>query len=195
MTALGWLAAAAAPVVDDIRDIRGPVVAPPSHPWWPYLVVATATALVILGVRAVVRRHRRRPIPADVRALHQLELARALIERGDPLGFSTAVSDTVRDYVEVAFAVHAPRRTTEELLADLMADRNPVGAHRTELGRFLGFCDLAKYARWSLSREDMTGMVDSAVAFVRATTATPTTPTTPTGPAAPALVGEAGGLS
>ena len=81
------------------------------------------------------------------------------------------MSDVVRAYVEAAFALHASRLTTDELLADLMTDHSPVAAHRTELGAFLGYCDLAKYARWSLSPTDMTGMLDSAETFVRVTAA------------------------
>ena len=157
--------------VDDIRDIRGPILSPPGHAWWPYVAAATVIAIVALVAREVVRR-RRRPVSADVVALRALESARELIGRGDPRAFGVRVSDAVRTYVETAFSVHAPRRTTDELSAELMTDGSPVASYRGELGTFLGFCDLAKYARWSLSRDDMTGMLDSAAQFVRAT-ATP----------------------
>jgi hypothetical protein len=102
-----------------------------------------------------------------------LDAARELIERGDALGFSTRVSAAVRGYVEDAFALHAPKLTTEELLGTLMTDHSPVAAHREQLGTFLEFCDLAKYARWSLSRGDMTGMLDSARAFIHETAVKP----------------------
>lgn len=157
-----------ASAVDDIRDIRGPIVTPPSHPWWPYLVAAAVVVAIALGVRAWVR-SRRKPLPPGARALRALEAARTSIEGADAHGFSLQVSDAVRAYVEAAFTVHAPRLTTPELLAELMTDESPVAAHRGELGTFLEFCDLAKYARWSLSRVDMTAMLASAEAFVRAT--------------------------
>jgi hypothetical protein len=152
----------------DIRDIRGPIVPPPSHAWWPYLVLVAAAVIVAIVVRAIVRR-RRKPLSPDAEAIRALESARELIERGDPQAFGSRVSDAVRTYVERAFDVHAPRRTTDELLADLMTDDSPVASHRAALGVFLEFCDLAKYARWSLSQTAMTGMLDSAEAFVRAT--------------------------
>ena len=70
-----------------------------------------------------------------------------------------------------AFQIHAPRRTTEELLGDLLRVMSPVAPYRAELGSFLELCDLAKYARWSLSRAEMANLVDSAERFVRATAA------------------------
>jgi hypothetical protein len=165
---IATLAAAA----DDIRDIRGPIVSPPSHPWWPYVAVGIVAVLAALVVRAIMRR-RRRSLSPDAVALRALESARELVGRGDPRAFGGRVSDVVRTYVEAAFAVHAPRRTTDELLGELMTDDSPVAAHRAELGSFLGYCDLAKYARWSLSPDDMTGMLDSATQFVRATAGGP----------------------
>ncbi|MEO8841262.1 MAG: DUF4381 family protein [Kofleriaceae bacterium] len=149
-------------------DIFGlhPLAVPPVHAVWPY---ALAAAVVVI-VFAVVMFLRRRPaIPADVAALRALEATRELIARADAQSFSSQVSTAVRDYVEVAFGVRAPRRTTEELLADLMHDESPVAAHRDELGSFLAYCDLAKYARFALSQTQMTGMLDSAETFVRST--------------------------
>lgn len=139
----------------------------PAHvTWWPYLVVA---AVAIVAVVIVIVRRRQRAVPANIAAIRALEATRVLIARDDVQSFSSDVSIAVRDYVERAFGVHAPRRTTEELLADLMTDSSPVAAHRDELGVFLEYCDLAKYARFALSRSQMTGMLDSAELFVRST--------------------------
>jgi hypothetical protein len=152
-------------------DIFGlhPLPAPPApHEWWPYVVIA----IVLVGAAvayALVRRRRRRALSPDLAALRALEATRPMIEREDAQAFSAQVSTAVRDYVELAFGVRAPRRTTEELLADLMHDASPVAAHRDELGAFLEYCDLAKYARFALSRPQMTGMLDSAETFVKST--------------------------
>ena len=62
-----------------------------------------------------------------------------------------------------------------------MSDTSPVAAHRAELGEFLRYCDLAKFAGWSLSETEMTSMLASAEAFVRATSAAPPAPGAPTG--------------
>ena len=148
--------------MNDIRDIHGPIVHHATT-WWPYLVIGIAALALALVVWRLARARTRTPAE---RALQALEASRG---EHDPERFSTRVSAAVRDYVEAAFGVAAPRRTTDELLADLMIDGSPVAAHRDELGVFLGFCDLAKYARSSLSEPDRMGMVDSAESFVRAT--------------------------
>ena len=153
---------------EDIRDIRGPIVEAASTPWWPYVVAGLAALACVLAIVAYVRSRRRPPTPTE-RAMRELALARELLERGDSHAFSIRVSNTVRDYVESAFDVQAPRLTTEELLADLLRETSPVAPYRRELGDFLEQCDLAKYARWQLSRGDMARMVDTAETFVRAT--------------------------
>jgi Ca-activated chloride channel homolog len=145
----------AGPTADDIRDIRGPIREPSAPPRWPYAAGAAGALAAAVLARTVARRRRAPAVPSEV-ALHELEAARDHIELADPLRFSTAVSDAIRTYVEQAFALHAPRLTTEELLAELMRDESPVATHRGELGAFLEYCDLAKYARWSLTRAQMT---------------------------------------
>ena len=159
------------PIAEDIRDIRGPIAEAVATPWWPYLVAGLAVLATAAVIVLYVRR-RRRALPADQRALGELAASRALIERGSPHELSVRVSNAVRGYVEEVFDIHAPRRTTEELLADLLRATSPVAPYRAELGKFLELCDLAKYARWSLSRGEMTTIVDHAESFVRAT-ATP----------------------
>ena len=152
---------------DDIRDLRGPIALAASAPLWPYLLAA-AIALAAAAVVGAVRRRRRQPVPPHRRALRDLAAARTLAG-DDPDRFSVVVSNILRDYLEEAFAFHAPRRTTEEVFVDLLNDDSPVAAHRDELRSFLEQCDLAKYARWSPGREAMTRMVDRAEVFVRAT--------------------------
>ncbi len=145
------LHAAPAAAAQDIRDIHGPIAAPARRPLWPWLAGGGIVAAVAAGW-GLSRRRRTRPLaPAD-RALQALAEARALTQL-DARGFSFAVSEIVRVYVEEAFALRAAHRTTEELLGDLMGDASPVAAHRAELGDFLRYCDLAKFAGWSLSRD------------------------------------------
>jgi hypothetical protein len=157
----------------DIRDIHGPIALPQRRsPWW-YIGGASA-AVAAIAALAFYTRRRRPSAPPHERALRALAAAGAAFE-GDPRQFSFAVSEIVRRYVEEAFRVRAAHRTTEELLADLMSDRSPVALHRTALGEFLRYCDLAKFAGWSLSPADRTAMLASAEMFVRAT-ATPASP-------------------
>jgi hypothetical protein len=153
----------------DIRDIHGPIaLVGRRSPWW----YAGGAAIVIGAISAsVLHSRRRRPnSPAHQRALRALEEAGTSFA-GDSRQFSFAVSEIVRRYVEEAFRVRASHRTTEELLVDLMLDRSAVALHRTALGEFLRYCDLAKFAGWSLSPADRIAMLASAKAFILATTA------------------------
>jgi hypothetical protein len=165
-------ASGAPAAADDIRDIHGPV-APPRRPspWWAVGAGAVLATAAVGG--ALWSRRGRRLAPPDVRALRALADQRALVGE-DARGFAVAVSETVRAYLEEAFAVHAPRLTTDELLARLVADRSgPLAPVQFELTEFLRQCDLAKFAGAALSPARMNAMLDSAEALVRATAAPP----------------------
>ena len=151
---------------EDIRDIHGPIVQAAPTNWWPYII--GGLLLVALGYAGWRLIRRRRNLPPHERALRELRDARALIDSGEPHALSLRVSETVRGYVEQVFDIHAPRRTTQELLDDLMRASSPVAPYRSELGAFLELCDLAKYARWSLSQTQMAEIVDRAEHFVLA---------------------------
>ncbi len=175
--AAGAPARAAVPITDDIHDIHGPIAVQATRPTWWAVGAGTVLVTAAAGAGLWSRRTRRR-LPADVRALRALAHQR-ILAAGDPRAFAIAVSETVRGYLEEAFAIHAPRRTTEELLADLVRDRSgPLAAHQFELTEFLRQCDLAKFAGAALSPTRMNAMLDSAEALVRAT-ATPPPATAP----------------
>ena len=163
-------APAAAPnaMTQDIRDIRGPKHIP--SPWlWPAWL-AGSLALTALGY-AAWRWNRRRALaaaklPYEI-ALDRLEEARALMQPENAREFSIAVSEVVRHYIEVRFAVCAARRTTEEFLHDLIGPSDALlASHQELLADFLHHCDLAKFARWILSLEEMENMLQSARTFV-----------------------------
>lgn len=166
-TAPASKAAAANPAVQDIRDIRGPRYA--SSPWM-LALLGGAAALIAVGAYAAWRWRRRRPraalLPSEV-ALQRLATARTLMEPGNGRAFSIEVSDTVRFYIETQFGVRAAHFTTEEFFRDLLTS-SPAGlaAHQGLLDAFLAQCDLAKFAAWNLSLEDMEDMFQKALGFV-----------------------------
>ena len=159
---------AAGAIPEDIRDIRGPRHIP--SPWlWAVWTAAGLSALA-LGFAAWRWWHRRAlakaKLPFEI-ALDRLEEARAFLKPETAREFSIAVSEIVRGYVEDRFAVHAARRTTEEFLHDLLEPSDALLTnHRELLGDFLQHCDLAKFARWILSTEEMEQMHRSARTFV-----------------------------
>jgi hypothetical protein len=153
---------------EDIRDIRGPKGMLP--PWLIPALVAAA-ALLITGGYAFWRwrQRRNRPrilLPFEV-ALQRLEETRRLLDPASAREFSIAVSDIVRQYIEVQFRVTATHRTTEEFLRDLLDTSNAsLAAHRSLLAEFLNQCDLAKFAGVSLSRLILESLHASARSFV-----------------------------
>jgi len=151
----------------DIRDIRGPKYIP--SPWlWPAWL-AGSLALGALGY-AAWRWSRRTLAKAKLpyeNALDRLEEVRALMQPENAREFSIAVSEIVRQYIEERFQVRAARRTTEEFLHDLLEPSDALlRTHRSLLGDFLRHCDLAKFARWILSIDEMDTMLRSAHKFV-----------------------------
>jgi hypothetical protein len=158
--------AASAPA--DIRDIRGPKEIP--SPWlWPVWVTGgIALAALCYGIWRW-NRHRSlsaAKLPYEI-ALDRLEKARELLQPDSAREFSFEVSEIVREYIEARFHVWAARRTTEEFLHDLLDPSDHLLAdHRGLLADFLHHCDLAKFARWVLSIEEMETMLQSARTFV-----------------------------
>jgi len=163
--------ASSQPTLDqDIRDIRPPYHIPPGWLWLAW--VGGGLALAALGYGAWRWRQRlclRVKLPYEI-ALEQLEAARRLMQPEQARAFSIAVSEIVRDYIEIGFNVRAAHRTTEEFLHDLVSQSDsPLVAHQPVLADFLKHCDLAKFARWVLSVPQMEAMLQSATAFIVAT--------------------------
>jgi hypothetical protein len=73
----------------------------------------------------------------------------------------------IRTYIEDRFGEKAARRTTEEFLADLVAQTGtPLAQHSALLRDFLEHCELPKFARYQLSIPDMEAMYESAKTFL-----------------------------
>jgi hypothetical protein len=156
---------------EDIRDIRGPKSVSPA---WLLPALLAGGVLIIAGAYGVWRwrRRRRRPpalLPYEI-ALQRLEEIRALMLPVKAREFSIAVSDIVRNYIELEFKVTATRRTTEEFLHDLLETTNlSLAGHRALLAEFLHQCDFVKFAGMSLTLRSMESLHHSACAFVRET--------------------------
>lgn len=166
-TATGAHSAPAVPAVpeEDILDIRGPIHIPPAFPWAAWTAGSLAAASLGFGAWALLRRPRRK-LPYEI-ALARLEKLRSLMQPEKAHAFSLAVSEIVRLFIEECFPVRAAHRTTREFLHDLVnLPDSPLAAHRERLAEFLQHCDLAKFARWSLTGPQMEAMLASASDFV-----------------------------
>jgi hypothetical protein len=154
----------------DIHDIHSPFLIP--QDWRVLALIGSVVVLALLlawfGWRWL--RARRPQLTLVQRTLLKLDATRPLMEGGDARAFSVAVSDIVRGYVEERFNVHATQRTTPEFLRDCLTHvGSALQAHEQSLSEFLKFCDLAKFARWSLSGAEMLGLLSSARHFVEST--------------------------
>ena len=163
----------AAPVAEDIRDIRGPRYLLPG---WAWPALAAGALLVALGFYGIWRWRRKRAArilsPYEI-ALQRLQDLGALMQPARAREFSIAVSDIVRIYIEQRFNVTATRRTTEEFLHDLLkSSEAALARHQGLLGEFLHQCDFVKFAAQSLTRQNMESLLQSARAFVLATAET-----------------------
>jgi Domain of unknown function (DUF4381) len=175
-TAAAWIglivaaSASAAPVAEDIRDIRGPKYLLPD---WILPALIAGAVLVALSLYGLWRWRRKRAariwLPHEI-ALQRLEDIRTLMQPASAREFSTAVSDIVRRYIEQRFDVTATRRTTEEFLRDLLESSNvSLARHQGLLGEFLQQCDFVKFAALALTPQNMESLRQSARAFVLAT--------------------------
>jgi hypothetical protein len=170
-----------APIADDLRDIRPPMVIPTGWEWLWWALGALAVAVAaILAWRFLQKRKARAeatppPLPAHVRAKQKLQEALALISQPKP--FCILVSDTVRSYLEERFDFHAPERTTEEFLYELRGTNLLLPDQKDSLGEFLKRCDLVKFARYEPGEPELRDLHESAVRLVEETEPPPATAT------------------
>lgn len=170
--ALAQAAPTAAPVVvEDIRDVREPIFDP--APWWEVAMPYALGALGALALYFVVRyvwRFLHRPRNPMQRALARIDNARRLAREGQVAAFADELSEALRAYIEERFEVHAPRKTTDELLTELVADEASVlRAYRDELGAFLRICDEAKFGGYEIEAQAMDALAAAARDFVTET--------------------------
>lgn len=152
----------------DIRDIAGPIPIADPLLYVGYALVAVGVlALSYLLFRAM-RRWRKRGETPEARALARLAEAHRIMEPACAREYGVAVSAAVRLYIEERFAERAAHRTTEEFLRGLtVTEGSPLAARRPLLERFLHHCDLAKFARFALTADEMAALHESALRFVR----------------------------
>ena len=150
---------------EDIRDIRPPIHIAAPFPWLAWTSGAVGAAALGFASWKLLRRKRHRQ--AYEIALERLEKARALMREIDAEPFCLAVSEIVREFIEETLPVRAMHRTTNEFLRDLADFPNEsLAPYRGTLANFLQHCDLAKFARWSLTVSQMEALLESAKEFV-----------------------------
>lgn len=158
-------------IAGDIRDIRGPYHIPDPLFW---LYYAGGGCLLFVAVAAVwmwyCRRRKTREKQDFEIAFEQLEKARALMVPEEAGAFSEAVSSAIRTYIEKRFRIGITRHTTEEFMRRIsVSSPDGLGEYSDLLHDFLAHCDLAKFACYTLSVDQMKAMHKSAWQFVERT--------------------------
>jgi len=154
----------------DIRDIKAPVEIASGWFWLWCALGALGIALVSYFAWRYWLKHRPRPkteeliVPPHVRARRKLEQALSLIY--EPRPFCISVSDTLRAYLEEAFSLRAPERTTEEFLDELQSSALLSFSQKQLLGDFLIRCDLVKFAREEPTVEQLKELHTSALRLI-----------------------------
>jgi hypothetical protein len=162
----------------DIKDIKGPVGLT-SFAW---IIVAIAAGVILVGLfsyyGAKAWRYRRRTIPivpphewalAEIQRL----LSSGLLKPDTYKAFAARSSDILRTYVEKRFAIMAPERTTEEFIGEIGGRTDILPEQHDLLKKFLGFCDMVKFARYGAVESEMTEGVDTVRRFVEQTKPVP----------------------
>ena len=158
--------------VNDIRDIKPPVIIPNGWEWLWWTLGALAVLAILLFAWKWWQKRRSQipvvpPVPAHVRAKQKLAEALALIAQ--PKSFCILVSDTIRTYLEERFDFRAPERTTEEFLYELRGTDLLSAEQKEKLGEFLERCDLVKFAKYEPREPELRGLHSSAVRLVEET--------------------------
>jgi hypothetical protein len=157
---------------DDIEDIRPPYLfyglAGPLLWLLLVLIVLAILAAIILAIWWPRRQLSAKS--AYELALEKLERARALLREDWPMPYAVAVSETIRTYLGQRFHSPSTRRTTEEFLRLMEADRaTPLAEHHELLREFLQSCDLVKFASYQPRLAELEHVQQRAREFVLAT--------------------------
>ncbi len=178
ITVMSTLSADADPMA--FREIRSvvdlPVPKANSHRGWMRTIAALATvALAIFGLVAILRRQRLQT--AEQWALAELDRLSALANpmtdavdsRRSTRFVPSALSHTLRQYLELQFGVSAPSSTTPELLS-LLTTQSLLPSHvAAQYEQQLELADQAKFAGLELSHQQITESLEQARRLVRDT--------------------------
>jgi len=154
----------------DIHDLHDPVLLTFWEQYGFEIIVGSIIAIIVLGL-LIAFFMRKKPAPtltAYQRAIVELARARELQNTGQDKAFAIAASDAVRRYLEDAYRMPAPERTTEEFLVEAAHHAWMQGELTILLKRFLEFCDLAKFAGQQFGEEEGDKLLAAAREFLAA---------------------------
>jgi hypothetical protein len=163
----------------DFKDIKGPVDAPITAKEVFFFALPFLVLAILLGwlgwVAYSSKKHRRLapPPPAEIIPLHVAHLRlldtiaeQAVWKNGDLKGYYSAISDTVREYLEKRYRILALESTTYEILRDLKKRKTPPQGLDT-LSDLLETADMVKFARSNPDEETHVQALELARQFIQ----------------------------
>jgi hypothetical protein len=159
-----------------LHDIKDVIVLPSPLPWW-YWLAGGLTLMAIIGLILFIlkksRRKKQQTIPFHERALHALQSVRNLMTPDQSRAFAIKMAEILRHYIEERFHLYSPDLTTREFLQTLTGETEKISPlllrHDKLLRNWLNHCDMVKFARYSVTREEMEQMYAEVRAFIEST--------------------------
>ncbi len=158
-----------------LLDIKPAVDLPDPWAWVPWAVaLAVGVGLVVALLVWVYRRTDSavQTEPAHVRATRKLAEVRQLA--GEPETLCTLIADILRVFLEEKFGLHAPGRTTDEVMAELRKSSPLSPEECTMIEDFLFRCDEVKFAGHKLDTAELETMHNTANKLIEITAFKPT---------------------
>jgi hypothetical protein len=172
------------PTSADIHDIHAPILLTFWEKYGLWVVFGAFTGLVLLALLLWWLLRKKVVVPLTPLERARREIAAARLLAGDK-AFAIAVADAVRRYLENAYKMPAPERTTEEFLLEATRHAWLQGQLTVLLRRFLEFCDLAKFAGQEFGESERAQLLAAASEFVEAAEKLRNPPPVKTGKNAP----------
>ncbi len=163
--------------IKELHDIKDVIALAAPFPWW-YLLAGLLlfTGVIILIVWWRRRQKNRQSIntpSAGEQALQALEAARDLMRPEQSRAFGVTLAEILRTYIEQRFHLFQPNLTTREFLQALTGTPEKydplIMQHNRLLQDWLNHCDMVKFARYTLSMEEMAQMLDQVHHFITTT--------------------------
>ena len=159
-----------------LHDIKDVIALPAPVPWWDWSggILVLLFGLVVVFLLVKRRKKRKETIPsAAEQALTALAAARELMTPDQSRAFAVKVADILRAYIEQQFHLFRPNLTTREFLQALTGqadmENSTLMVWNDLLKEWLNHCDMVKFARYSLTKEEMEQMVGQVRQFIEVT--------------------------
>jgi len=159
-----------------LHDIKDVIALPAPVPWW-YWLGGTLVVLFGLVLTIWLLKRRKKVVPqpsAGEQAMAALDSTRDLMNPDQSRAFAVKVAEILRTYIEQRFHLFRPNLTTREFLQSLTrrADmkNSPLLAYDGLLRDWLNHCDMVKFARYRLTKDEMEQMLAQVRRFIKTTT-------------------------